>query len=343
VPFLGIPFTLFFMVTDLLRSPQKKKLTIKMGHLLFFFPWLILFFTGAILGLAGGVSYWFVIFVKAIFLAYAGYLVGALRSIDISWIISMQVGAVLISYLLAPVYFILLMFISASSALTFADIQGIKGIGLGIFHLEGALILLILFIFYNLLSIQKWTAASSYMQLPIYFAVALALTLMARSALAVFLVYLIFTASLRKLLLISFALSAAMAFAVSLIYSGNGGYYLEPLEVMLTGNRSSSVSHFFDMFYLQESINFFGFGLFFDVDGGYYAHTDVGWLRLGYYGGWFLLGTFVFCLVSSLRNSWFLNGAILIYAISMAKGLYTPGIIFFAYFLDQSLVEKNET
>ena len=179
------------------------------------------------------------------------------------------------------VYYGLLLFISPSAIPTFEDIFGLRSIGFGLYHVDGA----IEFAFLCLLPLWFPIYKSRIMRTSSIFLSFLSMT-MGRSSL--FLIGIIGLVCKPIPLIATFI---ATVFA-SIYVPDDWGALHSGVELFRNLAESGTIytestNQNLEMFVLPESSYHwvFGYGKFFDSDGIFYQQTDLGWIRLILFGG----------------------------------------------------------
>ena len=200
------------------------------------------------------------------------------------WLLA-QVVVVSISMVSLDFYLFLLGFISPRSADVFQHIFGLRALGFGLYHVDGALTLIIAAFYYLLIakpSLMKTLLLV--LMLPVSMAVA-------RSAIVPYAIL----GVLKRGVLVKFCLFTSLVtmFLLSMIVT-EGPIY-ESVEIFrnfLNGGafHSDSVNALADMYILPDSLKvyLFGVGKYFDSTSSelmFYMGTDVGYLRLLFYSG----------------------------------------------------------
>ncbi|MGY3298990.1 hypothetical protein ACVWY1_003456 [Pseudomonas sp. TE6288] len=271
--------------------------------ILLFGSWLLGGALVATSGAPGDMFFHFVVSSKIflnIFFGYVIYRVTSKRpSVILAWI-ALQSALVIISVVDREVYLALLGFISPRSAEVFQHIYGLRALGFGLFHVDGALTLVITTFYYLLISRPGYFKG---LLIILIFPVAMAI---ARSAIIPFA---ILGASRRGLGLKVLMLVALVGMVVLSFYVTSGAFY-QATEIFrnfaTTGElHSDSVQSLSFMYRLPDQLStyLYGDGRYFSEDTsvlGFYKGTDVGYLRLLYFSGVGSIALFV------LLNSFYL-------------------------------------
>lgn len=200
------------------------------------------------------------------------------------WLL-VQVLVICVSMESLDFYLVLLGFISPRSADVFQHIYGLRALGFGLYHVDGALTLIIAAFYYLLITKASFTKTLLLvLMLPVSMAVA-------RSAIVPYAIL----GVLKRGVLVKLCLFISMLtmFILSMIVS-DGPIY-ESAEIFRNFlNRgvlhSDSVNALADMYVLPDSLKvyLFGVGKYFDSTSSelmFYMGTDVGYLRLLFYSG----------------------------------------------------------
>ncbi|PRC19239.1 hypothetical protein CQZ99_10660 [Pseudomonas poae] len=235
----------------------------------------------------------------------------------IAWLIFQSIVIVLTMFS-SEFYSFMLGFISPRSADVFQHIYGLRALGLGLFHVDGALTIVLALFFSILISQSKFmNGVLLILLLPLSMAVA-------RSAMVAYAIMSIF----RKGLLFKLFLLIALLVMIVLSFYVEDGPLFEATEVFRNlfqyGElRSHSVEVLSEMYTLPQTMGewFFGSGQYFSGSEDsleFYKGTDVGYLRLLYFSGVGSVLTYV------LLNTYFL------WALVFTRG--GPGFSKFRYF-----------
>lgn len=200
------------------------------------------------------------------------------------WLL-VQVLVICVSMVSLDFYLVLLGFISPRSADVFQHIYGLRALGFGLYHVDGALTLIIAAFYYLLITKASFTKTLLLvLMLPVSMAVA-------RSAIVPYAIL----GVLKRGVLVKLCLFISMLtmFLLSMIVS-DGPIY-ESAEIFRNFlNRgvlhSDSVNALANMYVLPDSLKvyLFGVGKYFDSTSSelmFYMGTDVGYLRLLFYSG----------------------------------------------------------
>lgn len=200
------------------------------------------------------------------------------------WLL-VQVLVICVSMVSLDFYLVLLGFISPRSADVFQHIYGLRALGFGLYHVDGAMTLIIAAFYYLLITKASFTKTLLLvLMLPVSMAVA-------RSAIVPYAIL----GVLKRGVLVKLCLFISMLtmFLLSMIVS-DGPIY-ESAEIFRNFlNRgvlhSDSVNALANMYVLPDSLKvyLFGVGKYFDSTSSelmFYMGTDVGYLRLLFYSG----------------------------------------------------------
>ncbi|MGY2363795.1 hypothetical protein ACW9IO_14680 [Pseudomonas azotoformans] len=248
-----------------------------------------------------------VVSVKVLLNFFFGYVICrvilAKPSALIAWLI-FQILVIVFSMLSHGFYSFMLGFISPRSAEVFQHIYGLRALGFGLFHVDGALTIVLALFFSILVSDSKFmNGLLLVLLLPLSMAVA-------RSAVVAYAIMSVF----RKGFLFKLILLLALLVMISLSFYVNSGPLFEATEIFRNlfqhGElRSHSVNVLSEMYTLPNTLSewLFGGGQYFSGSENsleFYKGTDVGYLRILYFSG---IGS-VFAYI--LLNSYFLLGLI---------------------------------
>lgn len=256
-------------------------------------------------GTAQDVFFHLVVSFKMLLSFFFGYVVYSVVKDNYSslliWLL-VQILVICVSMVSLDFYQFLLGFISPRSADVFQHIYGLRALGFGLYHVDGALILIIAAFYYLLI-----TKASFVKTLLLVLMLPVAM-LVARSAIVA---YVILGVLKRGLLVkVCFFISILAMFLLSTIISSGPIY--ESTEIFRNFlNRgifhSDSVNALAHMYVLPDSFKVYmlGVGKYFDFSSSdlmFYMGTDIGYLRLLFYSGigsiFIFVALNVFALVS---------------------------------------------
>ncbi len=220
-----------------------------------------------------------------------------------------QLFVIVMSVLNASVYAFLLGFISPRSAEVFQYVYGLRALGFGLFHVDGALMLIVAAFYYILIS-----GSSVLKNIFLIFMLPISMA-MARSAIVAYVIFGVIRRgiSFKMILLVSFFLMLTIGLFVT------SGPFYEATELFRNylddGQLSShSVAGMADMYIFPSSIDvyLFGAGKYFSGSADaleFYMGTDIGYLRILYFSGLGSLLIFILlnshCLISLLFDSYF--------------------------------------
>ena len=281
-----------------------------------FFLGCISYFGGQ--GVAADLFFHFVLFVKICMNIFFGFIVYSILVKSpgslLLWLI-FQCALILLSVLDLGVYNFLLGFISPRSADVFQNIFGLRAVGFGLFHVDGAVLLVSAAFLYILIERSKYIYG---VFLVVLFPFAMA---MARSAIVPYVIFSVFGKKMAfKFMLVVLFLSMLL---LSLFVTS--GPFYEALELfrgfLEHGSfSSSSVAATANMFVFDNISTAYvaGHGRYYGESSSelsFYMGTDVGYLRLIYYSG--VLSLFLFVVI----NLYFLIAALLLEAGARYAGL----------------------
>lgn len=220
-----------------------------------------------------------------------------------AWLL-FQAVVIVLTMLSNDFYSFMLGFISPRSADVFQHIYGLRALGFGLFHVDGALTIVLALFFSILISESKFmNGLLLILLLPLSMAVA-------RSAVVAYAIMSVF----RKGILFKVFLALALLVMVVLSFYVESGPLFEATEIFRNlfqrGElKSQSVNVLSEMYTLPDTMTewLFGGGQYFSGSEDtleFYKGTDVGYLRILYFSG---VGS-VFAYI--LLNSYFLLGLI---------------------------------
>lgn len=268
----------------------------------------------------------------------------------IYWII-FQFIFILLTNLSEDFYKFALLFISSASNDTFSQLYGVKALGFGLYHAEGAVIFVLMVLFAFFMQETK----KVFMNRTINFSYFLSFSslLVARTAIIPLLIFSFFKKpiSLMVLLLFLFIIllninieNEKVIYLLEIFYS-----LIEKGEIV-----TSSTNQNLEMIILPNSFEeyIYGVGHFFNTEegfsSGYYMNTDLGWIRLLLFGGIFFVVLFlvinIYWTILSLNTTkgyFFKLFFIIVYIVITMKGLYS--LVFFSVliFYYTKLVNKE--
>ncbi|MBW3503949.1 hypothetical protein [Pseudomonas sp. NKUCC02_KPG] len=200
------------------------------------------------------------------------------------WLL-VQILVICVSMVNLDFYQFLLGFISPRSADVFQHIYGLRALGFGLYHVDGALTLIIAAFYYLLIA-----KASSTKTLLLVFMLPVSMAV-ARSAIVPYAIL----GVLKRGVLVKFCLFVSILTMLLLSMLVSSGPIYESTEIFRNFlNRgtfhSDSVNALANMYFLPDSLKvyMFGVGKYFDSSSSklmFYMGTDVGYLRLLFYSG----------------------------------------------------------
>jgi hypothetical protein len=235
-------------------------------------------------------------FLLAIFFSYVIYRAVRLSSFSLVLWILFQCIVIYFSSISYEFYSLMLGFISPRSADVFQHIFGLRALGFGVFHMDGAITLVFAVFFYILISRQK---VLNYFLAIIIFPFSM---MVARSAIVPYFLFFIKIKgfSIKFLFLIVIAVMFFLSFVFE---SGPMFQALELFRNIASGHGAhvDSVSQLKVMLSLPSDLSTYlvGDGRYYgDIGSGlsFYMNTDIGYLRMLYYSG--VPGVFLFLLVN---------------------------------------------
>ncbi len=326
---------------------------LKYEILLFFALCVIWVFWSSVCVLVGGgwkdLFFSFVILIKIILAVLFGFVVyetikKSTRSL-FYWLL-IQTVVIILSIFSIEFYQLMLGFISPRSALVFSNIYGLRSLGFGLFHVEGSIIYISVFAY---LIYCRENSHITNIQFMASFAIA---STIARSALIPFLIFSFFKKELRVwVLLLMAGLIIVLPFIVD-------GVFYEALELVRSiiddGNVDIGSTQAVTKMYTlpkNELTYALGDGRFYDPNNlsKFYMSTDVGYMRLLYFGGipiilLYLFLNLLFCILPIARRNilrhhsvgYIYNLAVLmafILLIMNLKGIFTITMLSVVLFL----------
>ena len=253
------------------------------------------------------------------------------------WIV-MQSVLIVAGMLSNDIYSLLVLFMSGDSSGTFDLLYGLRTIGFGLYHVNGAVTFAIT-AFFVLFSANKISLLN---KLTFGASVLLSLT-MSRTSMIVLALF-----SIRKVMVVIGLI--VILYALSFVESGPIFQATEIVRNLRVDGSFRTTSTDQNLTMIMYPNNFYdlmtGFGRFYEneVDINYFKDTDLGWVRLWLFGGAGFM--FLFALVSlyipilSLRKSvksnflYFSLVIILLFFILNMKGIFIlPPFFFFVPFL----------
>lgn len=315
----------------------------------FFFVFSMALFQGTIAfafssGVMSDLYFHFVIYVKIILLIYFSFVIYCVLRRSFSslllWLI-FQFSVIFISAMNYEFYSLMLGFISPRSAEIFQHIFGLRALGFGLFHMDGALTLIFAFFLYFLMTRKS---VMNYFLMFIVFPFSM---MVARSAIIPYVMF--FLTKKGFFIKLLFFLSLISMFFLSFIFEGGPAFQaLELFRNIVSGEGAhvDSVAHLQNMLTLPDEISTYiiGDGRYYgDLSDGltFYMSTDIGYLRIMYYSGFLGLALFslsnLYLLIYGLSKrrklpseyTTYLMVSIIIFFIINAKGIQTVPIFSF--------------
>lgn len=251
-------------------------------------------FVGGVLAFLNGqggmrdIFFHFVVSVKVLLNVFFGYVICrvvlARPSALTGWLV-FQSLIIIITMFSSDLYMAMLGFISPRSADVFQYIYGLRALGFGLFHVDGALTLVLALFFSMLVSNSRWI---NYLLLVILLPLSMAV---ARSAIIAYMIM----GLIRRGIFFKVVLCVAFLLMIVLGFYVESGPIYEATEIFRNvfqrGQlKSESVSALSSMYALPSTFNeyLFGSGQYFSSDTSvleFYKKTDVGYLRVLYYSG----------------------------------------------------------
>lgn len=269
------------------------------------------------------------------------------------WLL-IQLCVIVLSVLNASVYAFLLGFISPRSAEVFQFVYGLRAIGFGLFHVDGALMLTVAAFYYVLISGSGFLKnVLLILMLPMSMA-------MARSAIVAYMILGVIRRGIRfkLVLMLSFLLMLVIGLFVT------SGPFYEATELFRNyldqGQLSShSVAGMVDMYVFPDTIDvyLYGAGKYFSGSSDaleFYMGTDIGYLRILYFSGFGSILIFILlnshCLISLFFDGYypgrvdirlFALSLIVIFLIIASKGLQVMPLFSIVLYLYSADIKES--
>ncbi len=342
VPYIDIPIAFFliffnFNILNIFYERNKK-------FIFYFFVLVILYVLYSLILASGMVDFLFAI--KILIKIVLGLIIGVIivysiiRSTNalLVWMF-FQTTLILGSTFNENIYQFLLNFISASSRGTFENIYGLRSIGFGLYHVDGAILLASMSFLYVLAKMNK--KLNMVILLPI-----LVSTLVSRSSFIVILVLGIIKKP------IGFLVILLLLLLFSNFISEEFGSIYQSLElfrnIVSHGEfRTLSTDANIDMIIFPNDLMVYlhGDGYFFS-DSGFYKDTDLGWFRMLFYGGLPMVVLFLFLNLLIIvaigeKNTLIKISLSLIFILMNFKGLYVISLIATIYLVYFDFINQN--
>lgn len=299
-------------------------------------------------GVVADLLFHLVISVKMLLNLFFGFVVFQVirdRPTALLWWLVFQVIVAAYTIVSPEFYAVLLGFISPRSADVFQHVTNLRALGFGLFHVDGALLLVVAMFFYIFL-----TKGGAFRNLLLILMLPISMA-MARSAVIPYAVF----GVLKRGMLLKVTLVFSVLILMTLSFFVTSGPLFEATEIFRNfiefGEfRSVSVSGLADMYILPDSIKvyLYGDGKYFSNDPdvlGFHMGTDVGYLRILYFSGlwsilvFFLLNTYyLFPLIFNKKYhalfevKSFAISLILIFFIVNFKGLQLMPLFSIAFY-----------
>lgn len=338
-----------------------------------FFILFILFFSGFFLGVFSFINgsgderdlfFHIVIYAKIVLTYFFGYVVYKCiyknSSVLFCWIL-FQIFVVFLSIFNEKFYKFLLGFISPRSADVFQHIFGIRALGFGLFHMEGA-ITFVFSVFLYAFICKNGKKISSIFALLISLPVSMSV---ARSAMVPYFLFSVFMKG-RHVKALLFPVVIIMFIVSIFVESGPLYEASEIFRNILSGKGfySESVASLSTMYSFPKELSTYiiGDGMYYAKDGdflSFYMGTDVGYMRLLYFSGLFstfifiiintiicFYGIFLFSSSSILKYRFYFIVSILVFFIINAKGIQVApffSVVAFYYLISTDLAQHQRT
>lgn len=284
IPGLFLPFGAIALILDFQRIKRliENKMTITMlmlSALFIIYMYILLYFSGN--GWKKEYENIFSLSYKLIIAPYIALLISDIlfkKDSFFIYYISFQCILIFIASIIEPVFQLLLLFQTDGAIAVFSEIFGVRSIGFGVFHNEGVIAILLMYMIISSLDLKR----SIYFELVVYFS-----AFMSRLILFALPIYQIYKIGYRFAVPFLFIL-----LAIPLFFDVSQGPASEVYEIYNNYMRG-------DGLYLRNMDNFqtmvvfpstfdtwvYGDRQFFNFDGTFYQDTDIGFLRLIYFGG----------------------------------------------------------
>lgn len=327
IPLVGIPIAFFVMFFNLnilnLFYRRNKKLIFYLFLTSFLYVLLSLIVSSALVD--------FLFSIKMLIKIILGFIIGIIVANSIIespkslfyWII-IQLVLVISSTFNESIYKVLLNFISIASKGTFENIYGLRSLGFGIYHVDGA-ITIVLMSFLYIFSTNSRKNIFSYLSI-------LVSSLISRSALIAIIIF----GGIRKPLIILLLILFLIWISNYVTYEYGSLYQSMELfrNIALSGElKTHSTNANLRMFTLPTDIYsyFHGYGYFFDGNR-FFGSTDLGWFRMLLYGGIPMIIIFltlnlliVFGIVK--KNLMMKISMLILFVVMNFKGLYVISFV----------------
>jgi hypothetical protein len=292
IPLIIIPLFLKFKVLHVFYRKNRTAVNIFNIFLLFYFIACFVVYANAV-DLIFGMSLGLKIYLNFL----GGILVGEVfeRNIkSINYWIAIQISLMIASIFSTDIYLLMSKFISKDSSDVFAEIFGLRTLGFGLYHAEGAVLFVIIIYLVGKYGGSNYDGYTVRLMKLIGYTCAVALGRSAFIPIAVLIV--------RRNIFKSFVLGVMLTILAFNVTDDSQILY-EGLEIFrniaIDGElKTKSTDANMEMFFFPDKIStlLFGDGKFFNGEAGYstgfYLGTDIGWIRMLFFGGSLILGLY---------------------------------------------------
>ncbi len=348
IPFVGIPFIIFFMIKDaiLLRKFLRSRVVINYYFIVLIV--FVLYFIRALFSESSVIDFNLIsaLLFKFVCGPFLGYYLAVAYEKGFAVRFLMIHLIILVLAIISPqIYQILLYFQSAGARDVFVDLNDMRAISFGLLHNEGAMFIAVNFYF---LMIHKYKIARSFSFTSFLFMSMSRLT-------GLLLVIILFFRNFKALAFL--CISCILIIVVLGVSESLPEILAQALEPVIYLFRYGTfdiptIVHMSDMFVLPFDLAtwVYGDGLFFDESGLFYMFTDLGFLRLIYFFGMVGLLLFVvlnvFPVFCGLKRDGAFYIFFILFLLANIKGLNPhPWMFFLLYFLQSkrlsSVVRMN--
>ena len=334
MPFLGLPIICFVIVVDF--NSTLKLLRQRMILQYYFFS-VVSFVIGVYYTLFSNGTNLDVIFLVSLLIKFliaphtAYYIYNSFKRNQIGVFILLQTLILSVAVSSPNMYDFLLLFQSSGAADLFGEIKDKRGLSFGLLHNEGAMFIALMFY----LSFIRGSGLGKVFGLGSF-----AFLMMSR--LTGVLIFSILLLRRPVTFLVLIAVICLFVWQYHQIFSDLLIQAFEPLVNLFSNNGfySATFQHMIWMLIWPSEMStwIFGDGKFFSASGNFYMGTDLGFLRIIYFSGFFGLAIFsilnIWPLIrgSTMRSDEFM--VLLLFMIGMIKGLNPhPWMFFLIYFL----------
>jgi hypothetical protein len=335
IPFFGIPFIIFYMIRDVILQSKFLRSRVVINY---YFVVLIVFGLYFIRFLVSessvaDLNFIVTLFFKFVCAPFLGYYLAVAyeKGLAVYFLITHLI--ILVLAIISPhIYQLLLYFQSVGVRDVFVDLNGMRAISFGLLHNEGAMFIAVNF-YFLIINKYKMTRLLSFASF----------LFMAMSRLTgLLLVVILFFRNFRALSLLCITCSLTiMVLGISESLPEILEQAFEPVIYLFRYGSFDipTIVHMFDMFVLPLDLAtwVYGDGLFFEESGLFYMFTDLGFLRLIYFGG--LAGLLLFVILNifpvffGLERGGAYYTFLILFFLANIKGLNPhPWMFFLLYF-----------